>query len=334
MRYRLLSQYRPELMGIAMLWVMYFHAYDMDIPNQFLYFLRSAGFGGVDMFILLSTMGLSMSLQRREQDYAGFMARRAWRILPAYYVVMFPYTLFLIATQDAPWSALVFNALLLYYWMSSAGRFNWYVAGAMTFYAITPPCLRALQRSRRRERFTAVAVVLTFALGRLLVREGYWYVMDIFFRLPLFFLGLLVGLYVAQDRKLEWKDYAFWLFWLALGACYLVGVVHTDQDVFPIPLCHLFLFTTVPMCLVIAWLFDHLPLGWLRRALRLVGENSLEIYLLNVSFFSQFAFIRQFVHLPDDHRLYHLVMTLATIALGWLLHRCVAWAKARLRPQL
>lgn len=327
MRYRLLSDYRTELMGIAMLWVMFFHAHDMAISNLFLYRLRSAGFGGVDMFILLSTMGLVMSLQRREQEYAPFMARRAWRILPAYYVVMVPYTLFLITTQDAPWSALVFNTLLLYYWMNSAGRFNWYVVGAMTFYAITPPCFRALQRSRRRELFTAAAVVFTFFLGRLLVREGYWYVMDIFFRLPLFFLGLLVGLYVAEDRKPGWKDGLFWCLWLVLGIVYLVMSFRVDQDVFPLPLCHLFLFTTVPMCLVIGWLFDHLPLGWLRSALRLVGENSLEIYLLNVSFFSETALWQRYLDFDPGHYIYYLLTIPLNILLGILLHRALAALK-------
>ena len=40
------------------------------------------------------------------------------------------------------------------------------------------------------------------------------------------------------------------------------------------------------MCLVLCCAFQQLPLGWLCRFLRLLGENSLEIYLLNVSVFS------------------------------------------------
>ena len=110
MTYSLLSKYRSELMGVAMLWVMFFHAFDLNMGHPLLEWFRAAGFGGVDIFILLSSMGLAMSLSRREQDYSSFMARRAGRILPAYYIVMLPYTLFLILVQGKAWSALLFHS--------------------------------------------------------------------------------------------------------------------------------------------------------------------------------------------------------------------------------
>ena len=117
MDYSVLSRRRTELMGAAMLWVMLFHASGLEFGIPLLNLVRKAGFGGVDMFILLSAMGLAMSLSRREQDYSAFMARRGTRILPAYYLVMIPYTLTLILTQGRPWAALLWNSTLLYYWM-------------------------------------------------------------------------------------------------------------------------------------------------------------------------------------------------------------------------
>lgn len=186
MGYQLLSRRRTELLGAAMLWVMLFHAAELDMGLPVLELFRAAGFGGVDIFILLSSMGLAVSLGRREQDYAAFMARRAGRILPAYYLVMVPYTLFLIQTQGAHWSSLVWNASLLYYWMRSFGAFNWYVAGAMTFYAITPLCYRKLCRARCREGLAAGAILAGLALCQLLTHEGYWYVMDFFTGCPSF----------------------------------------------------------------------------------------------------------------------------------------------------
>ena len=193
MSYSLLSKYRTELMGIAILWVMLFHSFDLDMGHPILEWVRAAGFGGVDIFILLSSMGLAMSLSRREQSYSQFMARRAGRVLPAYYLVMVPYTVFLILTRGAPWSALIWNASLLYYWMRNAGAFNWYVAGSMSFYAVTPACFRRLRRSRHREAFTGLAILLGLLAGRVLMVDGFWYAMDVAFRIPIFFLGLLMG---------------------------------------------------------------------------------------------------------------------------------------------
>lgn len=335
MDYGLLSRRRSELMGVAILWVMFFHAVDLDLGHPLLNLIRAAGFGGVDIFILLSAMGLAMSLSRREQDYSAFMARRAGRILPAYYLVMIPYTLFLILNQGAAWCSLIWNSTLLYYWMRSSGAFNWYVAGAMTFYAVTPLCFRQLQKSRRREWLTAAGVGAGLLLCQMLTHEGYWYVTDFFYRVPVFFLGLLMGFYAGEEKKLTARSLAFWGCSLAAGLVYLKISLTADWVQWPVhfPQCHTFLFTTVPMCLLIALCFEKLPLGLLARFFRLLGENSLEIYLLNVSLFSQIELLRTLVSFGPSNRLYFLIMFLANILLGCLLHRLVeqgrSWYRRR-----
>lgn len=330
MNYRILSKYRSELMGVAMLWVMFFHASDLDMGHPLLEWVRAAGFGGVDVFILLSAMGLVMSLSKKEQDYVTFMHRRMERILPAYYTVALPYTLFLILYKGAFWSALVWNTTLLYYWMRSSGAFNWYVAGVMTFYAVTPFCFQKLRGAKSRERMVGTGVVLSFLLCQLFVREGYWYVVDVAYRVPVFFLGLLLGFYVLEERKLGKKDLLFWLGWFCLGVLYLMGQgLGLPEDVWMFPLCHLFLFSTVPMCFVLGLLFEKLPLGWLRKFLRLVGENSLEIYLLNVSVFVETELWRKVLVFGPSNRLYWLVIFALNIVCGVGLHKVVAYFKRK-----
>jgi len=333
LRYSVLSKYRPQLMGAAMLWVMLFHAYDLDLGHWLLNWLRAAGFGGVDIFILLSSMGLVMSLARRKQEYGAFMARRLGRILPAYYLVMVPYTLCLIAGGRAVWSTLVWNCLLVYYWVRPVGAFNWYVAGALTFYSVTPLCFRAMGgqspepsgRSLRRRGVpvTAAGILAGLAVCQVLMRDGYWQMMDIMYRVPTFFLGLLMGFWVLEDRRLGWRDILFW--WLSLGAgvLYLCAVYGEWEHVLAYPLCHLFLFTTVPMCLAVCWCFERLPLGWPQKFLGFVGENSLEIYLLNVSLFSEVELLRRFVSFGPSNRMYYLLSFAVNIALGVLLHKAV-----------
>lgn len=323
MGYQILSRCRSELMGAAMLWVMLFHAADLDMGLPALELIRAAGFGGVDIFILLSAMGLVLSLSRREQDYAAFMARRARRLLPAYYAVMLPYTLFLILTQGVPWAALVWNSTLLYYWVHCAGAFNWYVAGAMTFYAVTPLCFRRLRDSGHRTALTGAGIAAGLAVCQVLVREEYWEYTDFWFRVPVFFLGLLMGFFVLEERRLGRRDLLFWGLWLAAGLLYLAAAFRLDQDLLALPLCHLFLFTTVPLCLFLCLCLERLPLEWLRRFLRILGENSLEIYLLNVSLFAQLAPPRDWAASGAANRLFYLLLFAANIALGVLLSRLV-----------
>ena len=144
----------------------------------------------------------------------------------------------------------------------------------------------------------------------------------------MFFIGLLLGFYVLEERKLGGRDVCFWLFWFALGVLYMVGS-NLQQEVWLFPLCHLFLFTTVPMCFVLSVLFDKLPLGWLRKFLRLVGENSLEIYLLNVSVFVETELWRKVLVFGPSNRLYWLVIFVLNIACGVGLHKIVERLKKR-----
>lgn len=330
MGYRALSKYRAELMGLAMLWVMCFHAFDLDLGREWLNNLRADGFGGVDIFILLSSMGLVMSMERREREYGAFMRRRASRILPAYYAVMLPYTAYLIAHDGVPSTALLWNSTLLYYWVQCRGAFNWYIAGAMTFYAVTPMCWRFLRQQRRRGAWVLLGCVLGLAVCQWLMQVGYWQYLDVFYRVPIFFVGLLIGLYCAEDRKLTVKSAALWALCFAFGCAY-VSFIRRGVETAPVyvMLCHAFLFTTVPLCLGCCALFERLPLGWLRRALRTVGENSLEIYLLNVSVFSRYAEFRAYTFFGPTHRLYFLLQFLVNIALGCALHRAMETLKKR-----
>ena len=214
---------------------------------------------------------------------------------------------------------------MLYYWMRSSGAFNWYVAGVMTFYAITPFCFRKLRDSKNRIALTGTAVFLAFALCRLLVRENYWYVMDVFYRVPVFFLGLLLGFFVLNGRKLGGKDLIFWLVWLVLGVGYLYASGHLPEGSAPLPLCHLFLFTTVPMCFGLCLLFEKLPVGILKKGFRIMGEHSLEIYLLNVSLFSERELLQRYLDFGSGHYIYYFITFVLNILLGVLLHRLMNW---------
>lgn len=86
--YRLLSRYRTELMGIAMLWVMLFHAYEFHFGIPLLDTVKELGFGGVNIFILLSGMGLYVSIPKTYSSYLTHCRRRMGCILPAHWLIV------------------------------------------------------------------------------------------------------------------------------------------------------------------------------------------------------------------------------------------------------
>lgn len=248
----------------------------------------------------------------------------------------------------AVWSTLIWNVTLLYGWVQPMGAFNWYISAAMTFYAVTPLCFRGYAALRpagggpgaRRGQtgrllVTGVGILLSLVVCQVLMRDGYWNWMGFMYRIPVFLIGVLLGFYVLEERRLGRADVLFWGFWSLLGAGYLLAIaLGWSEKPLYLPICHLFLFSTVPMCLVICLLFERLPLGWLRKPLCLLGKYSLEIYLLNVSLFSETAQLSRPASFGPTNRLYYLLSFAANIALGAALHHLVeslrgAWKRLR-----
>ena len=323
--YGTLSKYRSELMGIAMLCVMFFHAYDFDFEFEILNTVRSLGFGGVDIFIMLSSMGLVVSLSKRKQEYGEFMSRRISRLFPGYLIVMIPYTVFQILHYGAPWSSLFWNSTLLSYWVRCGGRFNWYITGIMIFYIITPHFFKKFSVSKHREFLTSAWIAVCLLVSQLLMQEGYWNFMDIIYRFAPFILGILMGFYVLSNKRFGVKSMVIHTLSLAAGIFYYFVSVYVSKLEIRLflPFCHIFIFTTIPVCLFICFLFDKLPLGILRKFFSFIGKNSLEIYLLNVSLFTETKLLRKYILIGFDARIYYLITFMANILLGWGLHKAI-----------
>ena len=79
MKQSLLSKYRTELMGFALLWIAFVHA-QMWFRNPILQAFKLTGQGGVDIFLFLSSFGLYYAYQKKE-PYFTYLKKRLLRIL-------------------------------------------------------------------------------------------------------------------------------------------------------------------------------------------------------------------------------------------------------------
>lgn len=80
------STYRDALMGVAMVSVFFFHCGDGWAPD-FITAITSRGYMGVAVFIFLSAIGLSYSMEKNGNIMA-FYKRRIFRIFPTYWLIM------------------------------------------------------------------------------------------------------------------------------------------------------------------------------------------------------------------------------------------------------
>lgn len=87
-RLGLLSKYRNECMGLAILFVIFVHSVDFGInyPKKIANF-SYLGQVGVYIFFMVSGIGMYYSLSKSDQ---GFYKRRFKKIMPSYFMIALP----------------------------------------------------------------------------------------------------------------------------------------------------------------------------------------------------------------------------------------------------
>lgn len=327
--YELLSRCRGELMGLAMLWVMLFHAFLWRPKWQWLYYFKGIGFCGVDVFLLLSGMGLALSLCKREQRYGEYLKRRLVRVLPTYWLVTGVYGLALRLAGRTTLKTVAWTLSTLSYWCNRPSYFNWYVPALLGFYLITPAAVALLKRLKNPQWVIAVVWALAFVLFQLSASWGLGEVREgTITRLPVFMTGCMLGVYLARGKKLSGRGTAAWC---ALPL--LIPVIKKVQPYY-LPNGLWFMLVCVPLCLAVAWLLERLPKGGFRRLLREIGGASLEIYLLNVVFVMERGLLEQVVPTGPNYLVFYALTIPLNLLLGIGLHYALSKPLDQLRDKL
>ncbi len=292
--YGLLSRYRGELMGFATLWVVFFHS-PIRVPQwmpSFLYepieIFRVLGYGGVDLFILVSGIGIYQSLLKN--DPATYFKNRIKRIYPIW--VVYSIMVFVLG-------ALIFHAfysakeivgyLTLYGHWSPALKHqgNWYVYTIMLFYLLAPIPFFLLKNNKRKALTCAILVALTlvgttafFSKDTFVTRH----LLIAFTRLPLFIIGLYVSA-ALKEKVVKKSGWLLCILTFIVGVALMVYILKAHKKLlwtyglwwYP------FILIAPSMALLLSKLFclcERIFRHW-HAALRFFGTASLEIFLIS-----------------------------------------------------
>ena len=221
----LISKYRGELMGFAMIYVVMFHVCG-NRHDTLWYCLARCGNLGVDIFLFLSGIGLWYAWTKNS-SLRHFYWRRYKRIYPAWLVVaaLFYIPKFIDGKINL-WELLGELAINYGFWHHLALNF-WYVPAILTLYLIAPWYMRLIQSDAHYRWLPVAALLLT-----LLVQ--YWQPLhhsvghlEIFFsRIPIFLLGINAGALVKSRYRMSKSS--LWLLVLLLVMSTLVCVNFED----------------------------------------------------------------------------------------------------------
>lgn len=240
------------------------------------------------------------------------------------------YNLWLYLRGRVSLKAAAWSMSTLHYWFHIPNTFNWYVSALLAFYLLSPLWVRTLRRCPRPLALTLAVLPASYGLYRLSIPLGLNYMEDFLYRLPSFALGCFAGHCLAERHPLTRRHRAAWAL---LAACGAVTACLLAAKLFYINYCYIIVSMLMPVCLLLGWLLDRLRWAGLNRLLRLLGENSLEIYLLNVVFTREFDVLAPFLDHGPRHLFFYLSGWTLNILLGLALHRGIESAKARLIRQ-
>jgi len=314
-------------MGLAILWVMLFHAYEFHFYVPLLDTVKEFGFAGVDIFILLSAMGLYVSHIRAGVSFSlpAFYRRRAIRILPTYWLVVGVYSLWLVLRRSIHWSAMLWSLSTLHYWFRIPDTFNWYVPALLAFYLLSPLCIDLFRRCPCKGILTALMFPMSYGIYRLSIPLHLNYTEDFLCRIPAFALGLFMGHCLLTKQHFTSRHALCWSGGAVVGV--LLAYLRMTNRFYINP-CYIIGLLLGPIVLLFAKGLDVLPSDFIRRCLRLLGEASFEIYLLNVIVTREFAVLSPYLDFGPRHAFYYFIVYSGNILLGLCLHRILHSRKA------
>ena len=333
----LISKYRNELYGIAILLIMLFHFTDVYIQHFDSFssdsfkavvislYDRYVSSIGVELFVFLSGMSMYYSYTR-EPKTRSFYAKRYKRVLIPYFYAGGLFWIIKDAIILAEGIGRTVKDFLFITFFTEGVRTIWFILFLIIAYAILPFAYRAIFKKNKVSIVAFIGItIIMLGLPVLLSFTDtnlFAYVEVVLTRLPLFVTGVFLGKYIKDGIEVPRLCIAA-LIIAAAGLKYYDISNNTEQYVsrYIAAVCGLALLCVLVYCLKLLDTAERV-----RSVFRFLGKYSLELYLLHVT-------IRNLMETLElqSYRLsrYAMIMT-ASILLAPLLHKLTGWTQKHL----
>lgn len=266
-----ISTYRSELMGWSILWIMMLHFTFTQIKP--LGFIAQYGFAGVEIFMLVSGLGLFYSLHSNH-DIFLFYKKRLLRIFPTYYL------LGILA------SILIFHDNIIDYFLrySTLGfwtrgiYWEWYIPSIVLLYLISPIFKYILDK----KYFILLLclcisiLVITYYIiwqRNILDRLHFFFL----YRIPAFIFGMTCAYWIKNNISTKYY-YAF----LLAGIPFFIWIFPQHHQFYNFKYFSLLFLLPI---FTIVFIFISKHINYINPIIKMIGNASLEIYLIQSLFF-------------------------------------------------
>lgn len=280
-QFNIISKFRGELMGIAIIGVCLLHAFawaglgDMPVCKALSPFARIAFTEG---FLFLSGFGLYYSFSKNN-DRRTFYKKRFNRVLFPYVIMGLPFFLYGLICGDLSITKFFLKVTSLYFWLFGNDGM-WYISMSVALYALFPFAYKFMFGNQQEKSVllrTLLLVVACVAVCWTLYMNApaYYAKLEIgIVKTPMFFAGMLVGYYSRNNKNFSWKHM------LGGGILLCLTFVLKKHCDFATPYYDMaYRLLMMPLaCIVLRWLSSK-PIN---ATLQWFGKYSLEIYVLQM----------------------------------------------------
>ena len=278
-------KYRNVWMGLAMLWVIWFHL-PIDVSNEFIRSIKNIGYGGVDIFLFASGLGCYHSLDK-EEDCLIFLKKRGQRLLPTYWIFIIFWIIYRKVFVFIPWKAILGNLFCVADFAEVGLSFNWYLSAIWLMYFLAPVFKKLAEETNNIRKCIGIVSILV------LMSICFWENANLIIvsRVSIFFVGMLFAKTAKKEVVVDKKFFAL------MAAMTITGVVilrlfikYRYDDLwnkgywwYP------FILIAPGACILISCLMNLLKnsnIGKaIQKALGWIGEYSFELFLIHIWFF-------------------------------------------------
>lgn len=190
-----ISTCRSALMGIAILWVVFYH-FGFHIP--IISHVTRFGYTGVDIFMFLSGFGLFYSLQKK-QGLSNYLKKRVVRIFPSYFLIGIALSLFCYPDENF-WNYL-WRCSTLGFWTNGI-YYEWFIPSIVTLYCLFPFAFKLLTHDKTRQYQILTVCCLVISIYTVFDNDiiDNWHFLLVY-RIPVFLFGALTAFYIAKQHS-------------------------------------------------------------------------------------------------------------------------------------
>ncbi len=309
-------------MGFAILWIMLFH---LRVPTDLavIDFIRSVGYGGVDIFLFLSGFGLYFSMSRKNFEIKKYYRSRFFRIVPEYWVVIGIVFLAQMDFSARAFYLLVCKATTLGYWIGYRDE-SWFISCILFLYAIYPIYFKLFKKYGLTASFHFIgagfSLMLIYALTCIFFYDSKNYggfIILTYARIPIFFIGAIFGHWAKDGCNIKLTKR---LKVIGLSAAIIASVALVFFQTFlfyALQTCSLaylpYIIITPVLCILLAKFFDKYKT--VDKIFTVFGLMSLELYLCHIFIYKLFFDFIDFLDKDSSNTLTMLISFFAAYLL-------------------